>query len=171
MLADELTLPIPSTVLWTDSTTVLQWLKSESCHYRVFVGNRIAEIQELTNPCSWHYIGSADNPSNDLTKGRSLSYLVSQNRWCRGPPFLLLDPREWPVLSTSEPNVNPAELRKSTFCGVVTSPTTSSHPGKWSYPTWIDLLDATARDLQGESDPDTVPKATDYQRAKVHVLK
>ncbi len=171
LLADELTLPIHSTVLWTDSTTVLQWLKSESCPYRVFVGNRIAEIQELTDPCSWRYFGSPDNPADDLTKGRSLSYLVSPNRWCRGPPFLLLDPREWPVLPTSEPIDNPAELRKSTFCGVVTAPTTSTHPDKWSYPTWIDLLDDTARDLQVDSDPDTVPEATDYQRAEVHVLK
>ncbi len=73
-------LPIHSTVLWTDSTMVLQWLKSESCHYRVFVGNRIAEIQELTDPYSWHYVGSADNPADDLTHGRSLSYLVSPNQ-------------------------------------------------------------------------------------------
>ncbi len=171
LLADELTLPIHSTVLWTDSTTVPQWLKSESCHYRVFVGNRIAEIQELTDPCSWRSVGSVDNPADDLTKGRSISYLVSPKRWSRGPPFLLLDPREWPVLPTSEPNDNPAELRKSTFCGVVTSPTTSIHHDKWSYPTWIDLLDATARDLQVDSNPDTVPEATDYKRAEVHVLK
>ncbi len=75
------------------------------------------------------------------------------------------------MLPTSEPNDNPAELRKSTFCGVVTSPTTSIHHDKWSYPTWIDLLDATARDLQVDSNPDTVPEATDYKRAEVHVLK
>ncbi len=75
------------------------------------------------------------------------------------------------MLPTSEPNDNPAELRKSTFCGVVTSPTTSIHHDKWRYPTWIDLLDATARDLQVDSNSKTVPEATDYQRAEVHVLK
>ncbi|KAI2661983.1 ORF V: Enzymatic polyprotein [Labeo rohita] len=124
------------------------WLKSESCHYRVFVGNRIAEIQELTDQCSWRYVGSADNPADDLTKGKSLSYLASPNRWSRGPPFLLLDPQEWPVLPTPEPSDDPTELRKSTFCGVVASPTTSSHPDRWSHSTWLDLLDATARNLR-----------------------
>lgn len=150
LLANELTLTIQCTVLWTDSTTVLQWLKSESCRYRVFVGNRIAEIQEITDQCSWRYVSSADNPADDLTKGRSLSYLATSNRWSQGPPFLLLGPQEWPVLPTPE-------LRKSTFCGVITLPTTYSHPDRWNYPTWLDLLDVTVRDLQGDSDPDTVP--------------
>ncbi|KAI2646144.1 ORF V: Enzymatic polyprotein [Labeo rohita] len=171
LLANKLTLPIHSTVLWTDSTTVLQWLKSESCRYRVFVGNRIAEIQELTDQCSWRYVGSADNPADDLTKGKSLSYLASPNRWSRGPPFLLLDPQEWPVLPTPEPSDDPTELRKSTFCGVVASPTTSSHPDRWSHSTWLDLLDATARNLRGDPNSDTVPEAADYRQAEVHVLK
>ncbi|XP_067260302.1 uncharacterized protein [Chanodichthys erythropterus] len=164
LLANELTLTIQSTVLWTDSTTVLQWLKSESCRYRVFIGNRIAEIQELTNQCSWRYVTSADNPADDLTKGRSLSYLATPNRWSQGPPFLLLDPQEWPVLPTSEPSEDPAELRKSTFCGVITLPTTDSPPDRWNYPTWLDLLDVTVRNLQA-------PGATDYGQAETHVLK
>ncbi|KAL0151370.1 hypothetical protein M9458_053364 [Cirrhinus mrigala] len=171
LLANELTLPIHSTVLWTDSTTVLQWLKSESCRYRVFVGNRISEIQEPTSQCSWRYVGSADNPADDLTKGKSLSYLASPNRWSRGPPFLLLDPQEWPVLPIPEPSDDPTELRKSTFCGVVASPTTSSHPDRWSHSTWLDLLDATSRNLRGDPNSDTVPEAADYRQTEVHVLK
>lgn len=46
LLQREQTLQIETTVLWTDSSTVLTWLNSESCHYKVFVGNRVAEIQE-----------------------------------------------------------------------------------------------------------------------------
>lgn len=49
LLHRELTLPIESTVLWSDSTTVLLWINSDSCRYKVFVGTRVAEIQELTS--------------------------------------------------------------------------------------------------------------------------
>ncbi|XP_039856539.1 uncharacterized protein LOC120714406 [Simochromis diagramma] len=40
LLLSELTLPISETTLWTDSTTVLNWIQSESCHYKVFVGTQ-----------------------------------------------------------------------------------------------------------------------------------
>lgn len=46
LLHKELTLLIHRT-LWTDSTTVLSWLKSESCRFKVFVGSRVMEIQVL----------------------------------------------------------------------------------------------------------------------------
>lgn len=49
LLEGELSLHIEKTVMWTDSTTMLTWLRSESCRFKVFVGTRIAEIQELTD--------------------------------------------------------------------------------------------------------------------------
>lgn len=44
VLKTELTLPIHSVTLWSDSTTVLTWLLSHSCRLKVFVGTRVAEI-------------------------------------------------------------------------------------------------------------------------------
>lgn len=38
LLSSELTIPLPSVTLWTDSTTVLSWLTSDSCRFKVFVG-------------------------------------------------------------------------------------------------------------------------------------
>lgn len=54
LLEKDLTLWIENIVLWTDSTTVITWLKS--CHYKVFIDNRVAEIQKLTEKCSWQYV-------------------------------------------------------------------------------------------------------------------
>ncbi|KAL7870902.1 hypothetical protein SRHO_G00083990 [Serrasalmus rhombeus] len=43
---------------WSDSTTVLAWIKSESCRFKVFVGIRIAEIHEITDVSDWRYVDS-----------------------------------------------------------------------------------------------------------------
>lgn len=48
LLSSELTILLQSVTLWTDSTTVLSWLTSDSCRFKVFVCTRVAEIQTLT---------------------------------------------------------------------------------------------------------------------------
>ena len=49
--------------------TVLTWLQSNSCRFKVFVGTRIAEVQELTGSDTWRYVNSEANPADDLTRG------------------------------------------------------------------------------------------------------
>lgn len=80
MLEGELTLKIDKTILWSDSTTLLTWLQSESCRFKVFVGTRVAEIQELTEPSTWHYVDSSLNPADDVTRGKTLGELATPNR-------------------------------------------------------------------------------------------
>lgn len=58
LLNSELTIPLQSITLWTDSTTVLSWLASDSCRFKVFVGTRVAEIQTLIDTKSWRYVDS-----------------------------------------------------------------------------------------------------------------
>lgn len=53
LIHKELTVCISKTFLWTDSTTVLTWLTSQSCRFKVFVGTRVSEIQELTASHTW----------------------------------------------------------------------------------------------------------------------
>ncbi|XDV26786.1 hypothetical protein PO909_030419 [Leuciscus waleckii] len=171
LLENELTPRIKSISLWTDSTTVLQWLNLESCRFRVFVGNRIAEIQELTDKCSWHYVSSADNPADDLTKGKSLQYLAAPNRWSQGPSFLLQDPKEWPVIPKTETMADKVDLWISAFCGISTFPPSSGNTDGWNYHTWQELLDVTAQELQTTLSPGTSPQAEDYHQAELHILK
>ena len=47
-----LTVPVERTFMWTDSTTVLQWLHSID-NKPVFVANRVAEVLELTTVDDW----------------------------------------------------------------------------------------------------------------------
>lgn len=114
---NELTLNIQKVTLWTDSITVLHWLHSESCRFKVFVGTRVAEIQELTDLKAWHYVDSARNPAEDLTRCKSLKDLTEPNRWIQGPEFLIQPQSNWPsppVMCTLEPE-DATELKLSAF--------------------------------------------------------
>ena len=169
VLQKELTLQVSRTVLWSDSTTVLTWLHSESCRYKVFVGARVAEIQELTENCTWHYVDTANNPADDLTRGKPLEALVEPNRWSQGPPFLLQSPDTWPEQPNAEPPEDKTELRKSAFCGVaVTSP--MAQAPEEAYSTWQELMDDTARKLQQNLSSST-PTAEEYRQAEVIILQ
>lgn len=65
---NELTLSINAVTLWSDSTTVLYWLTTDSCRYKVLVGTRISEIQTLTSTAEWRYVDYAHNSADHITR-------------------------------------------------------------------------------------------------------
>lgn len=142
LLKKELTLHIDIVVLWTDSTTVLTWLQSESCRFKVFVGTRVSEIQELTDSSCWRYVDSAQNPADDITRGKTLEELAQPNLWGQGPPFLLKSPEEWPVNPSTVAGPDPAEYRTSAFCGLTSTVESSGIPTAEQFACWKDLIDA-----------------------------
>ncbi|KAK0155336.1 hypothetical protein N1851_002346 [Merluccius polli] len=148
VLQTELTLSIQSVVLWSDSTTVLSWIQSESNQYKVFVGTRVTEILDLTKHGSWRYINTDLNPADDLTRGKTLLELSQPNRWSQGPLFLYQSSDHWPVNPSEEPD----ELRAQTFCGHI-SITSSDEPDPAKYNTWTELLQATYQSLHGAAAP------------------
>ena len=81
-----LTMKIDKVFMWTDSTTVLQWIHSIE-KQPVFVANRVAEILELTTTDEWNYVQSCDNPADAGTGGLSATVL-SNSIWLKGPDFL-----------------------------------------------------------------------------------
>lgn len=171
LLQGELTLPIESTFLWSDSTTVLLWMNSDSCSYKVFVGTRIAEIQELTPQCTWGYVDSATNPADDLTRGKSLLDLSPPNRWHDGPPFLQQPPTQWPQRPTGEEADNKEELRKSVFCGLIQTTAAPAYPEPSQFSSFQTLLEATARVIHGAADPSSSPTADDFREAERIILQ
>ena len=58
--------------MWTDSTTVLQWIRNNEKKRPIFVAERIAEILDSTTVNQWNHIEGATNPT-DLGK-RGISY-------------------------------------------------------------------------------------------------
>lgn len=113
----ELSIPIQNVTLWSDSTTVLTWIQADSCRFKVFVGTRVAEIQELTDTGALHYVDTKTNPADDITRGKTLAELSSPSRWNQGPPFLLLHTDQWPKSPLLHPQSEDEEVKQATFCG------------------------------------------------------
>ena len=93
-----LTLDIDRTFMWTDSTTVLQWLHSLE-KQPAFVANRISEILELTTTDEWYHVQTADNPADAGTRGLSAKALL-ESCWLKGPEFLRTS--DWPFKPCEE---------------------------------------------------------------------
>ena len=73
---------------WTDSQVALSWICSDASKWKPFVGNRVAEVQELTSPSQWHHCPGKDNPADLVTRGISAQQLVDSQSWLQGPAFL-----------------------------------------------------------------------------------
>ncbi|XP_077371637.1 uncharacterized protein LOC144015480 [Festucalex cinctus] len=166
----ELTIPISEITYWTDSTTVLSWLQSPSCRYKVFVGPRVADIQELTESSSWRHVHSSENPADDITRGLTLSQIQSHSHWNSGPIFLHNSESTWP----SCPNVsNPedlGELRKVKFCGLITTPPPALVPDASKFSHFQELLEATVRASHGAA-TDSKPTAESFRQAELSLLR
>lgn len=98
MLQKELLWQLEKSVFWTDSTTVLKYICSESRRFHTFVANRISVIREATDVAQWRYVGSKVNPADAASRGLKAEEFLSHQRWIEGPEFLYLPEEQWPVL-------------------------------------------------------------------------
>lgn len=73
---------------WTDSTIVLAWIRSESRNFKTFVGNRISEIQDLSNIRNWKHVASTNNPADLVSRGMDSLTLQNCSKWWHGPAWL-----------------------------------------------------------------------------------
>lgn len=63
--------------LWCDSTIVLSWLSDEPSRWKLFVANRVSEIQTLTTKCRWSHVASEDNPADLISRGVEPEFCAS----------------------------------------------------------------------------------------------
>ena len=91
---------------WSDSLTVCHWLAKEPYHWKTYVANRVAEIQEISQSHSlfWHHCPGCDNPADIVSRGCDVATLEC-SVWCSGPSWLCsksLWPPEVPATKTDE---------------------------------------------------------------------
>ncbi|KAI8119872.1 hypothetical protein CVS40_8789 [Lucilia cuprina] len=78
-----LSIKVKDITCWSDSKTVLAWLSSHPSKWKTFVAHRTHRTTKL-------------NPADCASRGVRSSYLVEDEMWFKGPPFLLHDSSEWP---------------------------------------------------------------------------
>lgn len=110
MIVKTLDIPVQRIVFWTDSTTVLRYIRNEKSRFHTFVANRLAMIHDGSKVRQWRYVNSDLNPADDASRG------IQSERWLMGPEFLYKDEAEWP----EEPLVMGEEnLEVKEFVGAV----------------------------------------------------
>ena len=87
---------------WVDSMIVLQYIANETRRFKVFVGNRVAEIRETSFSDQWHHIDGTLNPADCATRGSNINDITGDSVWLTGPKFLYYDEAQWPQQPTIE---------------------------------------------------------------------
>ena len=100
----ELRLHLRDSVFWTDSTSVLKYIKNETSRFRTFVANRVAEILKMSGPSQWRFVSTAHNPADLASRGMRAEPFQRNEMWISGPSFLMQSEEGWPV--------NPDNLRE-----------------------------------------------------------
>ncbi|XP_076660183.1 uncharacterized protein LOC143363496 [Halictus rubicundus] len=145
----ELEIDIGRRVFWSDSSTVIRWIKSEPRTRQIFVAHRLGEIGELTKSSEWRWVPSKMNPADDTTRW-SDEALCANQRWFSGPDFLRKEQNAWPVekqLPEAEnKKIDEMEMRKNVV--FVTEATIKFYPPTGKFLGWPGLL-AVARRVRG----------------------
>ncbi|BES88383.1 Retrotransposon protein [Nesidiocoris tenuis] len=95
-------LNINSTILFTDATVVLAWLKTSAHLLKTFVANRVTTILEQTTLDMWRHVPTAANAADCISRGLMPSHLVHFSTWWHGPSFLRDPMAGWPSLDVAE---------------------------------------------------------------------
>ena len=97
MLKEELEMP-PNceSVFWSDSMSVLRYVKNESTRFHMFVANRVAVLREGSSPDQWRYVEGVANPGDCASRALTAKALLSCQRWLLGPEFLWKSEEDWP---------------------------------------------------------------------------
>ncbi|XP_039302131.1 uncharacterized protein LOC113005359 [Solenopsis invicta] len=99
---------------WTDSTLVLAWVTQHPSKWKIFISNRVAEIQTRLPSASWRYVPTDENPADCASRGISGSQLISHHLWWQGPAWLRMPDSEWPTMSASLPDLAFQENSRAT---------------------------------------------------------
>lgn len=87
---------IRNCIFWSDSNTVLRWIRSDHRRYKQYVANRVAEILESSGIDQWRWCPGDLNPADDATRAKFPPQYNADSRWKLGPEFLMKNERLWP---------------------------------------------------------------------------
>ena len=69
LIKRELEIHIDKSVFWTESTSVLKYIKSRNKPFQTFEANRITIIHDNSDPSQWNYVKMKTKPADDASRG------------------------------------------------------------------------------------------------------
>lgn len=93
----ELQMDLLDSVFWTDSTSVLKYIRNKTSRFKVFVANQVSQILKASCSSQWRYVDTGNNPADIASRGVKADVFIKDATWLSGPHFLLHPESEWPV--------------------------------------------------------------------------
>ena len=76
-------------VLYSDSTIALSWIKADPARWHTFVSNGVSQIQSMLPTTEFIHVPSEENPVDLSSRGLLATQLVAQQKfWFQGPSWL-----------------------------------------------------------------------------------
>ncbi|XP_064638263.1 uncharacterized protein LOC135494281 [Lineus longissimus] len=88
MLRKEIDLPVDRSILFTDSTAVIKYIRNRGTRFKTFVANRLAIIHDGSDASQWCYIDTKSNPADHASRGLWAEDFLNCIAWSNGPEFL-----------------------------------------------------------------------------------
>ena len=108
---EERNMQFNSVAFFTDSMTVLGWIRSQARNFKPFVSARASEIQTNSDPSWWRHVSGDINPADDISRGIAPEKLME--RWRNGPEYLYKPEESWACEEpSSDHNKDDPEKRK-----------------------------------------------------------
>lgn len=135
-------------VFWTDSKTVLTWIRTGSRSYKPYVAHRLAAIEESSKVNDWRWVPTKLNVADDATRDVPTAF-GKQHRWYKGPDFLYLPEGSWPTEPEKKGPEEPSdEERTHHVTGGRSTRLAEGLPDPKKFSSWDRLRYSTARVLQ-----------------------
>lgn len=83
-------------VFWTDSHTVVRWIRSDHRKYKQYVANRVSEILDNSEISEWRWCPTLENPADVATRAKYPIMYNPEGKWKNGANFLLCGEDSWP---------------------------------------------------------------------------
>ena len=81
---------------WSDSMTVLYWIRGREREYKQFVENRLSKIRSRSEVSDWYHVPGECNPADIGSRGATVSELAVSDLWWKGPKWLCEGEENWP---------------------------------------------------------------------------
>ena len=101
MMRSELDMNLEESVFWSDSTSVIMYLRNETTRYRTFVANRITAIRDRSKVSQWRHVNTSANPADYASRGLTVEAFLEAKTWITGPDFVTKPESEWPEMPDS----------------------------------------------------------------------